>query len=82
MSEKRKMAVCAAAREIGISEGDMVNVYVTYQTGLYEVTFATEWMTYDMFVDENTMEVLGIDYRPIPINSLLAQLPEAVQDVS
>lgn len=82
MSEKRKMAVYAAAREIGISEGDMLNVYVTYQTGLYEVTFATEWMTYDMFIDENTMEVLGIDYRPIPINSLLAQLPEAVQDVS
>ncbi len=82
MSEKRKLVICAAAREIGISEGDMSNVFVTYQSGLYEVTFTTEWMTYDMFIDENTMEVLGIDYRPIPINSLLAQLPEAVQDVS
>ncbi|SFP93666.1 hypothetical protein SAMN04487928_11284 [Butyrivibrio proteoclasticus] len=82
MSEKRNMVICAAAREIGISEGNMLNVFVTYQHGIYEVTFTTEWMTYDMFIDENTMEVLGIDYRPIPINSLLAKLPEAVQDVS
>ena len=82
MADKKNMVIYAAANEVGISEKDMKGVLVTHNDGFFEITFSTEWMMYDMFVEEESMMVLGVDFRPIPVNSLLESLPEAVQDAS
>ena len=82
MADKKNMVIYAAANEVGISEKEMKGVLVTHNDGFFEITFSTEWMMYDMFVEEESMMVLGVDFRPIPVNSLLESLPEAVQDAS
>lgn len=35
-----------------------------------------------MFIDADSLEVAGVDFRPVPVNSLLASLPEAGQNAS
>ena len=82
MVSKRSMAICAAAQEAGITEQEMRNTLVSNQNGLFEISFTTEWMMYECYVDEESLEVLGFDYRPVPVNTLLAQLPESGQDAS
>ena len=82
MADKKNMAICAAAQEAGITQQEMRNTLVSQKDGLIEVSFTTEWMIYDCYVDEETMEVLGFDYRPVPVNMLLAELPESGQSAS
>ena len=82
MVNRKHMAICAAAKELGIKEQEMKNVLVTSQAGFYEINFSTEWMIYDIFVEERSLLILGVDYRPVPVNTLLAELPESVQDAS
>lgn len=82
MANKKSMAICAAAREAGITEQEMKNTLISYQDGLFDITFATQWMMYECYVDEESLEVLGFDYRPVPVNMLLAELPESHQDAS
>ena len=82
MADKTNMVIFAATNEVGISEKEMKGILITQKDGLFEITFSTEWMMYDMFVDENSMMVLGVDFRPIPVNSLLESLPESGQDAS
>ena len=82
MVNKRNMAICAAAQETGILEQDMRNTLVSHQDGLINISFTTEWMMYECYVDEESLEVLGFDYRPLPVNMLLAELPESGQDAS
>lgn len=82
MVNKRNMAICAAAREAGILEQDMRNTLVSQQDGLINISFTTEWMMYECYVDDKSLEVLGFDYRPLPVNTLLAELPESGQDAS
>ena len=79
---KRSMAICAAAREAGITEQEMKNTLVSNKDGLFEISFSTEWMIYECYVDERSLEVLGFDYRPVPVNMLLAALPESAQSAS
>lgn len=82
MVSKKNMAICAAAHEAGVTEQEMKNTLVSNQNGLFEVRFTTEWMMYDCYVDEESMEVLGFDYRPLSVNELLVALPESGQDAS
>ncbi len=82
MADKTNMVIFAAANEVGISEKEMKGILVTQKDGFFEITFSTEWMMYDMYVEEESMMVLGVDFRPIPVNSLLESLPESVQDAS
>ncbi len=82
MADKRNMVIFAAAKEAGISEKEMRGVLVNYKDGFFEITFSTEWMMYDMYVEEESMMVLGVDFRPIPVNLLLESLPESGQDAS
>ncbi|WP_029233238.1 hypothetical protein [Butyrivibrio sp. VCB2006] len=82
MVNKKNMAIYAAANAAGVSEQEMRDTIITTQDGFFEISFSTEWMIYDIFVDEVTMHVLGIDYRPVPVNDLLAQLPESRQNAS
>ena len=79
---KRSMAICAAAREAGITEQEMKNTVVSNKDGLFEIVFTTQWMMYECYVDEESLEVLGFDYRPVPVNMLLAELPESGQSAS
>ncbi len=82
MANKMNMAICAAAQEAGIDQQEMRHTLTSSKDGLIEVSFSTEWMYYDCYVDEQTMEVLGFDYRPVPMNTILAQLPESGQNAS
>ena len=82
MADKRNMVIFAAAKEAGISEKEMRGVLVNYKDGFFEITFSTEWMMYDMYVEEESMMVLGVDFKPIPVNLLLESLPESGQDAS
>lgn len=79
---KRSMAICAAAQEAGITEQEMKNTLVSNKDGLFEIVFTTQWMMYECYVDEESLEVLGFDYRPVPVNMLLAELPESGQSAS
>ena len=82
MNNKKNMVIWAAAKEAGVTEKEMKDIIITYKDGFYEIEFSTEWMLYDMFVEYDSMEVMGIDYRPVPVNTLLASLPESGQDAS
>ena len=82
MVKTMNMALCAAAKEAGITQQEMRNTLVSHGNGLFEISFSTQWMSYDCFVDEVTLEVLGLDYRPVPLNTLLADLPESGQSAS
>lgn len=82
MLSKKAMALRAAAREAGVSEHAMRNTLVSNKDGLFEISFSTEWMMYECYVDEQSLDVLGFDYRPVPVNALLAALPESGQDAS
>lgn len=73
MTGKKNMAIRVAAKEAGITEQDMRDIMVTQKDGLIEVRFITEWMIYDCYMDQESYEVLGFDYRPIPINMQLKQ---------
>ncbi len=82
MTGKNNMAIRTAAKEAGITEQDMKDIMVTQKDGLIEVRFITEWMIYDCYMDQETYEVLGFDYRPISVNMQLAQLFEEALDAS
>ena len=82
MVKTMNMALCAAAKEAGITQQEMRNTLVSHGNGLFEISFSTEWMSYDCYVDEETLEVLGFDYKPVPLNTLLGSLPESRQHAS
>ena len=82
MTGKKNMAICAAAKEAGITEQDMRDIMVTQKDGLIEVRFITDWMIYDCYIEQETYEVLGFDYKPISVNMQLAQLFESALDAS
>ncbi len=82
MTGKKNLAISAAASEAGVSEQDMKDIMVTQKDGLIEVRFITDWMIYDCYIEQDTYEVLGFDYRPIPLNMQLAQLLEDALNAS
>ena len=82
MTGKNNMAIRAAAKEAGITEQDMKDIMVTQKDGLIEVRFITDWMIYDCYIEQETYEVLGFDYKPISVNMQLAQLFESALDAS
>ena len=82
MTGKNNMAIRTAAKEAGITEQDMKDIMVTQKDGLIEVRFITDWMIYDCYIEQETYEVLGFDYKPISVNMQLAQLFESALDAS
>ena len=82
MTGKNNMAIRAAAKEAGITEQDMKDIMVTQKDGLIELRFITDWMIYDCYIEQETYEVLGFDYKPISVNMQLAQLFESALDAS
>lgn len=58
-------AVFAAVAYADITLEDACNINVRHTDGLYEVTFESDWMRYDCYVDENDGEVLGFDLAPL-----------------
>lgn len=66
-------AILAAVEYAGLTEQEVYDVSVRSTDGLYEVTFATDWMRYDCYVDAADYEVLGFDSAPIPERLMLAE---------
>lgn len=58
-------AILAAIQYVRITEREVGNIDVRRADGLYEVTFETDWMTYDCYVDAADGEVLGFDCSPV-----------------
>lgn len=64
--EKNSMAVLNAAIAYAqIENYDIYSVTVLGENGLYEVCFATDIMSYSMFVDSESLEVIGFDASPV-----------------
>ena len=82
MADKKNMAICAVAAEAGISKDEMRDILIKAEDKLIEVSFRTDWLLYDCYVDEETLDVLGFDSRPAPLNMLLEDLPESGQSAS
>ncbi len=82
MTGKRNTAINAAAREAGVAVTDMRDTKVLQKDGLIEVRFITEWMIYDCYIEQDTFEVLGFDYRPLPPDLQLTYLPESARSAS
>lgn len=36
----------------------------THDEGLYHLTFCTDWLNYECYIDDKTGEMLGINYYP------------------
>jgi hypothetical protein len=60
------VALTAAAKAVGAELSEITNETVTLVDGYYEVTFDTEWVRYDCYVDAVTGEVPGIMTEPVP----------------
>ena len=58
-------AIFAAVEYANITREEAGNINVRHADGLYEVTFESDWMRYDCYVDENDGEVLGFDQQPL-----------------
>lgn len=58
-------AIFAAVAYADIAREEACNITVRHTDGLYEVTFESDWMRYDCYVDENDGEVLGFDLAPL-----------------
>ena len=59
-------AILAAIGYAQLTKEEAGGINVRRADGLYEVTFASDWMTYDCYVDAADGEVLGFDQSPLP----------------
>lgn len=66
-------AILAAVGYAQIAIEEAANVAVRRTDGLYEVTFETDWMRYDCFVDLFDGEVLGFGLEPLPEPTVLCE---------
>ena len=82
MTGKRNTAINAAAREAGVAVTDMRDTKVLQKDGLIEVRFITDWMIYDCYMEQGTMEVLGFDYIPVPPDLQIVNLRESARSAS
>jgi uncharacterized membrane protein YkoI len=55
-----------ALHEAGVTSADFSNDRLEYNAGhaLYELDYATDYMEYCCFVNAETGEVMGFDFRP------------------
>ena len=56
-------AVCGYA---GLGREELYGVKRSYDRGYYEISFCTDWQSYDCYVDAVTAEVAGLSASPIP----------------
>ena len=66
-------AILAAIGYAQIAAGEAGNIAVRRTDGLYEVTFESDWMRYDCYVDAIDGEVLGFDCEPLPEPAVLCE---------
>ncbi|MBE7004111.1 MAG: hypothetical protein E7425_07480 [Ruminococcaceae bacterium] len=70
-------AILCAVNYAKLNEQEVGDIGVRHADGLYEITFSTDWMQYDCFVDESDGEVLGFDSRPLPEHVMLSECTRA-----
>lgn len=66
-------AIFAAIAYAQLTREEVCNINVRHTDGLYEVTFESDWMRYDCYVDENDGEVLGFDLAPLSEPAVLSE---------
>ena len=68
MNNNSVKAMNAAVRYAGIENCEIFELSIENTSGLYELNFSTDLMEYCIFVDGNSLEVLGFDARPAELS--------------
>lgn len=66
-------ALNAAFCALGLEQQEIYGLSIVRAEGLYELRFATDFVSYDCYVDAASGEVLGIDTRPLTPEPACAQ---------
>ncbi|MDY4487373.1 MAG: hypothetical protein SPE18_04885 [Candidatus Limivicinus sp.] len=63
ISPHRAMAL--ALTETGLDREQVFRVHCTLDGGLYDIRFCTDWLRYQLYLDAESGEVLGLDTEPM-----------------
>ena len=63
ISPNRAMAL--ALTETGLDREKVFRVHCTLDGGLYDIRFCTDWLRYQLYLDAESSEVLGLDTEPM-----------------
>ena len=63
ISPNRAMAL--ALTETGLDREQVFRVHCTLDGGLYDIRFCTYWLRYQLYLDAESGEVLGLDTEPM-----------------
>lgn len=63
ISPNRAMAL--ALTETGLDREQVFRVCCTLDGGLYDIRFCTDWLRYQLYLDAESSEVLGLDTEPM-----------------
>ena len=66
-------AIHAAIEYAQLIGQEVYHINARRTDGLYEVTFETDWMRYDCYVDAADGEVLGFDQAPVSEPAMLCE---------
>ena len=56
-------AVCSY---VGLRREEMYCIERKYVRDYYEISFCTDWQSYDCYVDAYSAEVAGLSFQPLP----------------
>ena len=54
-----------ALQETGLDRQQVYRVRCTLDGGLYDIRFCTDWLRYQLYLDAESGEVLGLDTEPM-----------------
>lgn len=58
-------AIDLALTETGLDREQVFRVRCTLDGGLYDIRFCTDWLRYQLYLDAESGEVLGLDTEPM-----------------
>lgn len=54
-----------ALTETGLDREQVFRVHCTLDGGLYDIRFCTDWLRYQLYLDAESGEILGLDTEPM-----------------
>ena len=60
-----KQALETALQATGLDRELVYRVRCTLDSGLYDIRFCTDWLRYQLYLDAESGEVLGLDTEPM-----------------
>lgn len=62
-------AIDSALSYIGIKKEDVTDCTRKYADGFYEIFLSTDWLSYDIYVDCDSGEVMGCSFEPVALDN-------------